>query len=379
MKIAFVVPRIMHYRISFFEKLSVLYGDNFKVFASVSQSESSRPHFKGVMNFQNVIVSEGKFDIGPKELIKIQGLVQSVKSFNPDVLIIINHIRSPDYIRTVFWAKKNNKKVIMWTCFWDPGVHGFIKSKIRSFLQKWYFNKADFHIAYSTNCSRKLIEIGFPENCIHIGFNGIELSDFSNIASTELKTQDLKYYSEKFVTKEIRFLYIGGLGIDKKVDLLLQAWSIFIKSPNVKNVRLFIVGSGPEEDKLKKLSNGIGIESSVDFLGRIEKDKQFLFEAIHVLVLPGTGGLALNEAVLFKKPIIVSEADGTEHDLVLNGFNGLFFEKDSINSLKNKMLNIYTNYHSFKSNSDTMSNLVLNRSNVDQMVKTFKNTIDKCL
>jgi glycosyltransferase involved in cell wall biosynthesis len=341
MKIAFVVPRIMHYRISFFEKLSVLYGDNFKVFASVSQSESSRPHFKGVMNFQNVILSEGKFDIGPKELIKIQGLVQSVKSFNPDVLIIINHIRSLDYIRTVFWAKKNNKKVIMWTCFWDPGVHSFIKSKIRSFLQKWYFNKADFHIAYSTNCSRKLIEIGFPENCIHIGFNGIELSDFSNIASSELKTQDLKYYSEKFVTKEIRFLYIGGLGIDKKVDLLLQAWSIFIKSPNVKNVRLFIVGSGPEEDKLKKLSNGIGIDSSVDFLGRIEKDKQFLFEAIHVFVLPGTGGLALNEAVLFKKPIIVSEADGTEHDLVLNGFNGLFFEKDSINSLKNKMLNIY--------------------------------------
>jgi glycosyltransferase involved in cell wall biosynthesis len=104
----------------------------------------------------------------------------------------------------------------------------------------------------------------------------------------------------RFIVHEKIFLYIGGLGRDKKVDLLLNAWMLFINQNNVKNVRLLIVGSGPEDMRLKAMSRENGIDSTVNFLGRIEDEKQLLFEAIHVLVLPGTGGLALNEAVLYK-------------------------------------------------------------------------------
>lgn len=380
MKIAFIVPKIMHYRISFYEKLYAEYGTDFKVFASESKNESSRPHYRGEVTFPRSILSESKSRILTLEVVHISGLVETVKNFNPDIVIIVNHIRSLDYIQTVRWAKKEKKKIIMWTCFWNPDTHNSVKKKIRRSLQKWFYNKADFHIAYSSSCLKKLVKIGFPETKIAIAYNGIEHNDyFKEVTEPDLNITQSKYLSRRLQKNEINFLYIGGLGKDKKIDLLLETWSEFITSISQKNAKLLIVGSGPEEAKLKALSNEININDSVKFLGRIEKDKQLLFDAVHVLVLPGTGGLAINEAVLFKKPIIVSEADGTEQDLVINGFNGLFFEKDSIVSLKNKMLMLYSNYQSFKSNSEGLANLVMKRSNVDQMVATFKNTIDKCI
>jgi glycosyltransferase involved in cell wall biosynthesis len=370
MKIAFIVPKIMHYRISFFEKLYAEYGTDFKVFASESKNESSRPHFSGEVTFPKCILTESKSRILTLEVVHISGLFKTVKNFNPDIVIIVNHVGRLDYIQTVLWAKKEKKKVIMWTCFWNPETHNTLKRKVRSILQRWFYNKADIHLTYSSSCSAKLVNIGFPEENIVIAYNGIEAAKSRlNKNTSELM---LKYIDKG----EKIFLYIGGLGRDKKVDLLLNAWMLFINQNNVKNVRLLIVGSGPEDMRLKAMSRENGIDSTVNFLGRIEDEKQLLFEAIHVLVLPGTGGLALNEAVLYKKPIIVSEADGTERDLVISGFNGLFFENGSISSLKSKLNAIYSNYDFFKSNSDALSDLVSKRSNVDEMVKTFKKTIN---
>jgi glycosyltransferase involved in cell wall biosynthesis len=50
-------------------------------------------------------------------------------------------------------------------------------------------------------------------------------------------------------------------------------------------------------------------------------------------VLAGMGGLSINEAMCFGKPIICSVADGTEKRLVREGYNGLYFESGSVESL----------------------------------------------
>jgi glycosyltransferase involved in cell wall biosynthesis len=52
-----------------------------------------------------------------------------------------------------------------------------------------------------------------------------------------------------------------------------------------------------------------------------------------IYVLAGMGGLSINEAMCFGKPIICSVADGTEKRLVREGYNGHYFESGSVPSL----------------------------------------------
>ena len=59
-------------------------------------------------------------------------------------------------------------------------------------------------------------------------------------------------------------------------------------------------------------------------------------------MLPGPGGLAINEAMHAGLPIICSQADGTEKTLVKNNFNGFFFKKDDHSDLCKK-INSLTN------------------------------------
>ena len=52
------------------------------------------------------------------------------------------------------------------------------------------------------------------------------------------------------------------------------------------------------------------------------------FHACDVFVMPGLGGLALQQAMMCAKPVVCSVADGTELDLVKDGRNGFFLPRE---------------------------------------------------
>ena len=104
------------------------------------------------------------------------------------------------------------------------------------------------------------------------------------------------------------------------------------------------------------------------------------FAAADYFVLPGAGGLAINQAMFWEIPCIVSIADGTEEDLVYHnktGFRFKFDSKDSLVSAMNKALGL--------SNSKRIAmgreakRIVVERSNVNMMVETFYEVCKKLL
>jgi glycosyltransferase involved in cell wall biosynthesis len=81
---------------------------------------------------------------------------------------------------------------------------------------------------------------------------------------------------------------------------------------------LQIVGDGPATESLKALA--ARIYPSAEFVG--EKHGSELvpyFQSADIFVLPGTGGLAVQEAMAYGLPVIVAEGDGTQTDLVHPG------------------------------------------------------------
>jgi len=80
-------------------------------------------------------------------------------------------------------------------------------------------------------------------------------------------------------------LFVGRLHPVKGPDLLLQAWKQV--SPRFPGIQLWLVGDGPEREKLEVLTKQLGISSTTKFLGqKTQKELQALYSKAEAYVLP---------------------------------------------------------------------------------------------
>lgn len=120
-------------------------------------------------------------------------------------------------------------------------------------------------------------------------------------------------------------LYVGRLSFEKGVDLLLKA----LTDPELKKLRLTIVGEGPEYVNLKKISKG----KNVIFKGKLqEKELMKVFRESDLLVIPSrTEGLPL---VLFegwasKLPVLATDvADNSKY--IKNNLTGFLCNPSAV-------------------------------------------------
>jgi len=114
----------------------------------------------------------------------------------------------------------------------------------------------------------------------------------------------------------IRILYVGKLVEGKGVEVLLQAFSELCRCLPDKELLLTIVGTGSEEEKLKKMWHDLDISDRVEFLGFVD-DKSLLsrlYVEADMLVVPSyyPEGVprVINEALLHGTPVIASKVGG---------------------------------------------------------------------
>lgn len=376
-KIAIISPMLQPYRITFYEKLATYDQDyQWKVFHGVKRVEDGRPPFSGKTSFNNVGLREYRLNIGPFRLIYNYGLIREVKRFKPDLVILQGIAGDISNRRLVNWAKRKNRKIILWTCGWDSGLAKGIMLKLKNYLVSIFFRKADMHLTYSTKANKYAEDMGVnPENIITC-YNGIEID---SMLETQKETISIskqiieKYELEGFIT----FIYVGGLVQDKNVDLLIDAFSDLRKKYD--NIKLIIVGDGPLKDHLLKKMADMD-DDNIYFLGRILDGVDSYFAASDCLVLPGAGGLAFNQAMFWGKTCITSIADGTEDDLVIEGKTGYRFLKDSRESLMVAMeRRINADPQDIYRMSEAAREIIITKSNVNNMVKIFATTVKELL
>jgi hypothetical protein len=80
----------------------------------------------------------------------------------------------------------------------------------------------------------------------------------------------------------------------------------------------------------------------------------------------------------WKKLCVVSEADGTEDDIVIDGFSGYRFTKGDLNSLISAMeRRINEVPEKLAEMSENARNLIVGKSNINNMVRLFAEGINK--
>jgi len=142
------------------------------------------------------------------------------------------------------------------------------------------------------------------------------------------------------------FLIVSRLVPYKKIDIAIKAFSELRFS-------LKIIGSGWEEDKLKKMAS-----SNVEFLKDLTDAELYgYYQNAKALVFPGIEdfGLAMIEAQYFGKPVIAYRAGGAL-DIIKEGVTGEFFNEQSVDSLKKTLEKFDYKLYNEKSCSENSQN-----------------------
>ncbi len=118
-------------------------------------------------------------------------------------------------------------------------------------------------------------------------------------------------------------LYLGRLKAYKSVDVLVNAFKLIRESIN--DAKLVIAGTGDEEISLKNLVQKMGLETHVEFTGRInDKKKISLLQKAWVFVNPSYiegWGITTIEANACATPVVASDVPGLR-DSVRNPHTG---------------------------------------------------------
>lgn len=205
----------------------------------------------------------------------------------------------------------------------DPEAH--ILKRVNIFYPLWrlIFKKSD----YIQSISRYLEDFAKRHGAeceIEIIPNGVSLEKFKSLKSR------FPGSDSKIVITTSRLVYKNG------IDTLIRALAV-IES---ENIRLQILGSGPEEENLKNLAKNLNIGNRVEFLGHVDPEEipAYLAKADIFARASRSEGLGSSflEAMAAGLPIIGTNIGGIP-DFLKDGETGLFAEVDNHKDLAEKI------------------------------------------
>ena len=178
------------------------------------------------------------------------------------------------------------------------------------------------------------------------------------------------------IEKQI-ILSVGRLSKIKGFDLAIRA---VCKLDN-RNIEYWLVGDGPEKNKLEQLAFSLHCTGRVKFLGVKNKmDLQKIYRKSSLFVLPSYNeGMsnALMEAMASGLPIIVTDVGGTQE--LLNG-NGLLVEKGNSEAIAEAIRTMLSDNKAYKQMSHLSAKIAGERSwqvKTNELINYLRNITEK--
>ncbi|HPF82812.1 MAG TPA: glycosyltransferase family 4 protein [Bacilli bacterium] len=209
------------------------------------------------------------------------------------------------------------------------------------YITKGYFNSSSKKIVeYLTNfyCDQTATELIVPtkktydlfkgkykySRNVHIVPTGIEVEKFyiENHNKKEIESLKTKYN----IGKEPVILFVGRLGKEKNIDLLIESHKELVKKYNAK---LMIVGDGPDLEHFKELSKKNKVDNNVIFTGKVPWEEVTNYYQLASIFATAstteTQGLTVIEAMAASLPVVAID-DESFRNVVIDDLNGYLFK-----------------------------------------------------
>ena len=271
-------------------------------------------------------------------------LDQIIPTLKPDVL----HAHSPclNAIAALRAGKKFGIPVVYEVrAFWEDAAvdHGTssefgLRYRATRALETYAFRQADAITTICEGLRKDIVARGIPAHKVSVIPNAVDIGKFAVGGTPDL---DLK---RKLGLQDKRLIgFIGSFYAYEGLDILLRAVPLMLaREPNL---RVLLVGGGPQDTRLKQLAAELGIADKVVFTGRVPHEQvQQYYDLLDVMVYPRLS-MRLTELVTPLKPLeamaqgrLLAASDvGGHRELIEDGKTGVLFRAGDPQSLADKV------------------------------------------
>jgi PEP-CTERM/exosortase A-associated glycosyltransferase len=278
----------------------------------------------------------------------IDGLARRLDEIIPLVRPDVLHAHSPSLnaVAALRAGKKFGIPVVYEVrAFWEDAAvdHGTAKEfglryRATRALETWALKRADAVTTICEGLRKDIVARGIPADKVTVIPNAVDIDKFSVGGSAD---EQLK---EKLGLAGSRLIgFIGSFYAYEGLDVLLRA--VPALAARLPDLRVLLVGGGPQDGALRQLAKELGIEDKVVFTGRVPHDQvQKYYDLLDVLVYPRLS-MRLTDLVTPLKPLeamaqgrILAASDVGGHlELIADGKTGVLFKADDPASLAAKV------------------------------------------
>ena len=267
-------------------------------------------------------------------------LAEVVEIVKPDIL----HAHSPvlNALPALHVARRAGIPLVYEVrAFWEDAAvdhgtarEGGLRYRASRMLETYALRRADRVTTICEGLKREIVSRGIPDAKVTVIPNAVDPAAFRfQLAPDEGLKRSLGLSGMTLVG------FIGSFYAYEGLDLLVRALPRVRE--RVPDVRLLLVGGGPEEASLKNLAQQLGLEEYVIFTGRVPHgDVHRYYSIVDVFAYPRRA-MRLTDLVTPLKPleamaqgrILVASDVGGHRELIRDGENGVLFAAGSAEAL----------------------------------------------
>jgi glycosyltransferase involved in cell wall biosynthesis len=296
------------YRAPFLEALATACSGGLYVFTGQPRPEENTPTAEALAGAEWT-QGRNRQPFGPANplfFLQQPELLAWLERTDPDALIVEANPRYLSTPEAVAWMHARGRPVLGWGLGASStnGAHGVGRLLAQALARRRadFLGTLDGVIAYSQRGAESYRAAGLAPGRVFVAPN----------AAAPRPSRPLPERSSASGGDPLTVIFVGRLQARKRLDVLLTACASL---PPDCQPRLWIVGEGPARAALTDLA--AQVYPAARFWGaQWGGELSALLDAADLFVLPGTGGLAVQQAMAHGLPVIVAQGDGTQGDLV---------------------------------------------------------------
>lgn len=197
------------------------------------------------------------------------------------------------------------------------------------------------------------------------------------ICINEYKLENNDFYKKRFAPNNEKIIcHISNFRKVKRIEDVLLSFEIISREVDVK---LILVGDGPERSVLEKISRESKFKNNIFFLGSLKSTKEVL-NISDLFFLPSSTesfGLSALEAMACSVPVISTQTGGIP-EVVIDGESGFLSKVGDVEEMSRNALDILSNENNlslFKENALKQAM----KYDVKQILPKYEKIYEKCV
>ena len=282
-------------------------------------------------------------------------IIKAARKIKPDIIFSTQYYLNTAMVLIKPFIPSKSKLIARETNI--PSLREFKHKTIYMYFYKRFYKYIDAIVCQSKGMHEELINISnCPENKLVVINNPINY----NFIQKQIEKNENEHYKSNIVA-------IGStLGYQKGFERLIDSFS-FIKD---KNVKLIIMGEGPNRRKLKEKIDKAGLQNQIYLVGRQKNPFKFIKRTDVLAISSFSEGFpnVMLEAGLCGIPTVAFNIKGGLKDIIVEGMNGFIVPDGELELFAEALVKaIYYNFE-----HDKIKQHIIDNFDMKKIIKEYE-------